>query len=155
MNKIEYVSFSEINPDDFSSVLNDDALRKHLMPHACFDAITIRDWMSGKVQCDSMPGCRVRAVLVNGDLAGWCGIQAEGNEFEMAVVIGRQYWGLGLSVFRTLIVWAKELQHQVVVFHLLGSRPQYRFLKRKALKVKRQQLWGRNFTSYWISVADW
>lgn len=155
MSEIEYVTFDQVYPDDFLPVLNDEVLRLHLIAHCYFDSVSIREWMDGKLQSESISGCRVRAVYIDGVLAGWCGIQPDDNGFEIAIVISQKFWGFGISIFKTLMCWAKELGHSEVIFHLLETRPEYMYLKRKATKVRKSELLGRKFTTYWISVVEW
>jgi len=155
MREIEYVNLAQVNPEDFLPVLNDEILRLHLIAHGYFDSVSIREWMRGKLQSESVSGCRVRAVYVDGVLAGWCGIQPDHNGFEIAIVISQRFWGVGISIFKTLMCWAKEFGHSEVVFHLLETRREYMFLKRKATNVQKSELFGRTFTTYWISVVEW
>ncbi len=155
MNTIEYANFKHVNPEDFFQVLNEQPLRKPLMDHVQFDSVSIKKWMDGKIQAESIPGCRVRAVLIDGVLAGWCGIQPYDNGFEIAIIISKPFRGFGISLFKTLMRWAKEFGHTEIMFHLLETRPEYRFLKRKASKVQKTTLLGRSFTTYVISVVEW
>ncbi|HRF44899.1 MAG TPA: N-acetyltransferase [Candidatus Competibacteraceae bacterium] len=152
MRKVEFVSFNHIDPEELMIVINEDSLRTHLIDHAYFDVITIREWMEGKVKTDSLPGCRIRAVFIGGQLAGWCGIQPDENGFELAIVISKKFWGYGISIFKTLMGWANEFGHKDILFHLLESRPQYKALKKIASNVYKTKLAGRNFTTYHISV---
>jgi hypothetical protein len=155
MNNIKFVNFNQINPEDFLPILNEPALREHLIDHDFFYSVSIKVWVDGKVQTNSMPGCRVRAVFVGEVLAGWCGIQADDNGFELAIVISQEFWGAGISIFSSLICWAKELGHKEILFHLLETRPEYKFLKRKATKIQKTELLGRTFRTYFISVDKW
>jgi len=155
MNKIKLLSFDQVDPEDLLLVVNDQVLRAHLVDHAYFDSVTINDWMNGKVQMDSMPGCRIRAVFIGEILAGWCGVQSDGNAFEIAIVISKQFWGLGISIFSTLIGWSKELGHREFRFHLLDTRPEYKVIKKLATKVLKTELMGRHFTTYIISIDNW
>ncbi len=155
MNKIEFVSFSQTDPDDLLPIVNEPTLRTHLVDHPLFDSASIREWMNEKIRTDALPGCRVRAVLIDGVLAGWCGIQPDDDGFEIAIVISKAFWGSGIAIFASIMEWAKALGHQEVMFHLLETRPEYRALKRKANKVQKTQLLGRSFTTYFISVDKW
>jgi len=155
MNDIEFISFSKIDPEDFLPVLNSEPLRKHLIDHAYFDSISIREWINGKIQIESIPGCRVRAVFIGGILAGWCGIQPDDNGFEVAIVIAKEFWGFGILIFQEIMLWAKEMGHKEIVFHLLETRSEYKFLKRKATKTQKTELLDRGFTTYFISVDKW
>ena len=155
MSEIEFVSFNQVDPEDLLPVVNEQALRKHLVDHAYFDSVSIKEWMNGKAQTESIPGCRVRAVFIGEILAGWCGIQPDDNGFEIAIVISKEFWGFGISIFSSLMSWAKELGHKEIMFHLLETRPEYKALKRKATKVQKTELLGRSFTTYFISVDKW
>ena len=155
MSEIEFVSFNQVDPEDFLPFVNEQSLRKHLVDHECFDSASIKEWMNGKVQIESIPGCRVRAVFIGEMLAGWCGIQPDDNGFEIAIVISKEFWGVGISIFSSLMCWSKELGHKEIMFHLLETRPEYKALKRKATKVQKTELLGRSFTTYFISVDKW
>lgn len=155
MSEIRFVNFNQINPDDFLPIVNEQAVRKHLVDHAHFDSASIKLWMNTKSKTDSIQGCRIRAVFVGESLAGWCGIQPDDNGFEIAIVLSKGFWGFGVSIFRSIMCWAKELGHKEVIFHLLDSRPEYKALKRKATKVQKTDLLGRVFTTYYISVEKW
>jgi hypothetical protein len=152
MNAINYLKFNEINPDDLSSVLNQDNVRDHLVPHRHFDSCSIRDWIKGKIDHDSFPGCRIRAVFIDDNLAGWCGIQKDNENFELAIVISQAHWGKGPLIFKDLISWAKELEHQEVLIHLLETRREYRFLKRMSTSTHKTKMFGKTFITYHIAV---
>ncbi len=155
MSEIKFVSFNQVDPEDLLPIVNEQVLRKHLVDHPLFDSVSIKQWMSGKAQAESIPGCRVRAVFIGERLAGWCGIQPDDNGFEVAIVISKAFWGFGISIFSSMMCWAKELGHKEIMFHLLETRPEYKALKRKATKVQKTELLGRNFTTYFISVDKW
>ncbi|WP_461607390.1 GNAT family N-acetyltransferase [Aeromonas rivipollensis] len=113
---------------------------------------TVRRWMEEKMAIDALPGCRVRAVLINGRLAGWCGLQPDEEGIEIAIVIARAGWGRGLAIFNEMMGWARSMDHQEVVFHLLGTRPLYKSLARRATRVTKTTLSGHPFTTYYFSV---
>ena len=154
MSEIEFLSFSQVNPEDLMAVMNEDSLRTHLIDHPYFDAQSARAWIDDKVKTDSMQGCRIRVVFIGGVLAGWCGIQPDDNGFELAIVISKNFWGFGISIFKTLMCWAKELGHKEVLFHLLESRREYKALNKMSTKVDKTELAGRCFTTYHVSVGN-
>jgi len=53
------------------------------------------------------------------------------------------------------LIGGKKWGLKKIVLHLLETRPEYKFLKRKATKVQKTELFGRNFTTYFISVEKW
>ncbi|WP_370979500.1 N-acetyltransferase [Agaribacterium sp. ZY112] len=153
MNNIEFLPFSQVVPKDLLSVVNEDSLRTHLIDHAYFDERSLLAWMADKINTDASTGCRIRAVYIGGSLAGWCGIQPDTKGFELAIVISQRFWGFGIRIFKTLMLWAKELGHQEVLFHLLETRPEYKALNKLATKVDKTELAGRSFTTYYIAVS--
>jgi len=152
MNRLNYVEFSRINPEDFKDLLNKEKIREHLVKHDLFDSSTIKEWIRTKVEMDSINGCRVRGIVSNHHLAGWCGIQLEKGNYEIAIVLDRKFWGLGLTVFREIMLWARDLGHDEVYIHFLDTRPEYKFLRKISKNVFTSELYGRNYTTYQISV---
>lgn len=152
MNCIEYIKLDEVNPKEFALLLNKQKIREHLIDHQLFDIETVKAWIETKIEVDSSKGCKVRAIVVNQQLAGWCGIQLEDGKYEMAIVIDNNYWGLGRKIFREIMVWAKEFGHKTVFIHFLYTRPEYKFLRKISKNVYESELFGNKFTTYEIAV---
>lgn len=153
MNCIEYVKLNEIEPIEFLPLLNKQTTREYLVDHELFDTDKVRVWIQSKIDVDASQGCRVRAITVDKQLAGWCGIQLEEGIYEIAVVIDDGYWGLGRSVFREIMIWAKELSHTTICIHLLHTRPEYAFLRKLSKDVYESELLGSKFTTYELEVG--
>ena len=153
MAELEYVKFSAIDPLQWLPLLNDAAIRKHLIGHALFDAERIEQWVAEKLEMDATAGCRVRAILCAGQLIGWCGIQPAVDGYEIALVVDRRHWGVGLKVFPELMAWAKALGHTELFVHFLHSRKEYAFLRKKAKRVYQSEMLGERFTTYLLSVS--
>ena len=149
---MKFIPFCEVRAEDFLPLVNDETLRKHLIDHPPFELATVRRWMEEKMAIDALPGCRVRAVLIDGALVGWCGLQPDEEGIEIAIVIARAGWGRGLAIFNEMMGWARSMGHQEVVFHLLGTRPLYKSLARRATRVTKRTLSGHTFTTYYFSV---
>ncbi len=152
MSSLEYVKLSEVNPNDFIPLLNNKKIREHLIEHELFDTDSVDAWIKAKIKVDSTNGCRVRAIIFNNQLAGWCGIQLESEKYEVAIVIDDKYWGLGKNVFYDILRWAKALGHDEIFIHFLHSRPEYKFLRRISTKVYESKLLGSKFTTYQLAV---
>ncbi|WP_299946182.1 N-acetyltransferase [uncultured Microbulbifer sp.] len=152
MKAVKYLEFSEVDPSDFLSVLNRERVRKHLIDHALFTTETLKLWMDSKIEIDSTAGCKVRAIILEGTLAGWCAIQLEGDKYAIAMVIDDQFWGLGKTVFQDVMGWAKELGHKEIFIHFLHTRPGYKFLDKLAENVRKTELYDNNFTAYQLEV---
>ncbi len=154
MVEINYVEFQDVDPQDFLPILNKQTTREHLVDHVLFDAVEAERWMLDKVRVNQVDGCKVRAVMINSMLAGWCGIQYENEGYEIAIVIDDKYWGVGKRVFVDIIGWAKGFGHKTVCIHLLHTRPTYKFLNRLASRVYESELLGSKFTTYELHVSD-
>ena len=142
----------ELNPELFIPILNSAKVRGHLIEHELFDERNVKVWIEGKLKVDSVHGCMVRAVIVNDELAGWCGIQLEKGKYELAIVLDEKKWGLGRAVFFNLLEQAGELGHKEVYIHLLNARPGYKFLTKMAGRVFESELLGNKFLTYQISI---
>ena len=106
----------------------------HLIEHDSFESATVALWVEEEIEVDSLQGCRARGVYVNKTLAGWCGIQLEKGQYEIAIVLDDKFWGIGKRVFIDMMHWAKEFSHEEVLIHLLHTRPEYKFLQKKLKK---------------------
>ena len=147
--------FSAVRAEDFLPLLNDETLRKHLIPHPLFDVAGVRDWMAYKLGVDARPGCRVRASFLDGTLAGWCGIQPDDEGVELAIVLAKAGWGSGVAIFNEMMGWERELGHRTILFHLLDTRPPYLSLARRAIWVRKTRLGEHPFTTYCLDVERW
>ena len=152
MRIVEYLRFDEIDADDFLPILNKQKIRHHLIEHELFNADSVRAWMDSKLAVDLSPGCKVRAVVVDKQLAGWCGIQLEHGQYEIAIVIDDSFWGVGKTVFRDIMTWAVSLDHEELNIHLLETRPEYKFLQRLSKSIHKTEMLGATFTSYRLAV---
>ncbi|MGR9051145.1 MAG: GNAT family N-acetyltransferase [Gammaproteobacteria bacterium] len=152
MSCIEYLKLTEVNPYGLLSLLNKKKVREHLVNHRLFDIETVKVWIKEKNKVDSSRGCRVRAILIDKQLAGWCGIQHDGENYEVAIILDDKYWGLGKKIFREVMLWAKEFGHQTIFIHFLYTRPEYRFLRKISKQVHISEFLGNNFTTYELDV---
>ncbi len=149
---LTYVRLDEVDPSDVQKLLNQKRIREHLVEHELFDANSVKTWIKEKLEVDATNGCRVRGVMSNSSFAGWCGIQLENGNYEIAMVLDSKHWGLGKRVFYDVMRWAKELGHEEVFIHLLHTRPEYKFLKNISKSVFQSELLGRKFTTYRLSL---
>jgi hypothetical protein len=152
MSNIEYVKFSEINPENFLPLLNKLKIREHLIQHELFDRKSTAVWMKSKIKVDASQGCKVRVINVDSQLIGWCGIQFDDGKYEIAIVIDDSSWGLGIKIFHEVISWAKVIGHKEVYIHFLHTRPKYKFLQKLSKKVYESELFGSKFNTYQLAV---
>ena len=112
MKTIEYISLQDIDRQALLTILNKETLRKHLVAHNAFDDALLDEWIAGKVSVDATEGCRVRGILIDGAVAGWCGIQFENQAYELAIVLDEACWGAGVSVFKDMMAFTSLELHR-------------------------------------------
>lgn len=154
MKCLAYVPLDEVDPAGLAMLLNRKKIREHLIDHRLFTVDTVKHWVRKKLEESALPGCRVRAILADNQLAGWCGLQLDGNKHEIAIVIDEGHWGLGRRIFQDVMGWARELGHEVVLIHLLHTRPEYQFLRKIAKSVYKSEVLGNEFTTYELTVRQ-
>ncbi|EGR2083482.1 N-acetyltransferase [Vibrio cholerae] len=154
MRQIRYVHLDEIEPEKFLPILNKLSIRKHLVAHDEFDSVSVKYWIKDKLNEDRIEGCKVRAIELDENLVGWCGIQSSELGFEIAMVLDDSCWGLGKQVFKSLMTWSRNYGHEMVYIHLLHTRPEYDFLRRKSHRVFSTKMLGNRFTTYELSVRN-
>ena len=152
MGPVEYRALNHASSKQLLSVLNKEKVRSHLKEHEIFDEETLQAWLNDKIRVDSSPGCRVRAVVIDEQCVGWCGIQEKSGKYEIAIILDDSHWGLGRKIFRDLMDWAKDLGHQTIVIHFLHTRPDYKFLRNMAKSVYKSEILGDRFTTYMLAV---
>ncbi|MFV2055472.1 MAG: GNAT family N-acetyltransferase [Thiohalomonadales bacterium] len=151
---IEYVNLSTCNSAELISILNSEDVRKHLMPHEQFNDELLDKWIKQKNACDAGAGCRIRGILIDQQLAGWCGIQNDPLGYEIAIILDKPFWGYGKLIFKAMLAWAKEFGHSELIIHLHESRASYQFLKKLSKnKVTKSVILGNKFNSYHIPVV--
>ncbi|MCC4262857.1 GNAT family N-acetyltransferase [Oceanimonas baumannii] len=154
MSNIQYIPLDSIAPEEMIPILNKLSTRKHLIAHEAFDLASVKSWINDKLDQDRLEGCIVRAIKLDGKLAGWCGIQPSDLGHEIAIVLDETCWGIGQSVFKSLILWANDAGLEVVYIHLLYTRPEYRFLRNISQRTFQTEMLGSTFTTYELNVSN-
>ena len=149
---LTYIKFDEVNPNEFMALLNNPKNRTHLIAHDIFTLDSAKAWINSKIEVNSILGCKVRAIFYKNELVGWCAIQLQEEQYEIAIIINDTSWGLGTNVFKDMMKWAKELGHHEVYIHFLHTRPNYKFLEKIAKNVYKTELLNNKFTTYELEV---
>lgn len=149
---MKYIDLESIKLNELVALLNECEVRTHLIQHDLFDAKSAQGWINSKLEINSLKGCYVRAIEIEGKLVGWCGIQPDDYCHEIAIVLQKSSWGVGGLVFKDLMTKAQEMGLKEVVLNLLNSRPKYESLSRLANRVETRNVHGGCFRTYYISV---
>jgi len=152
MNDVIYLKFGEINPTELLPLLNSEKIRTHLIVHDLFTTDTLADWINSKIGVNSISGCKVKGIICDDELSGWCGIQLGGEKYEIVIILDEKFWGLGRKVFQDMMGWSKKLGCDEVNVNFLHTRPEYKFLKKNEKSVPETELFGANFVCYQLFV---
>lgn len=76
------------------------------------------------------------AYLIEDRFIGWAGIQPDGVDFELALVLHPKYWGYGKKIYKELLSYAfDELKLQSLVIYFPPSRTRIKGLLRDGFQI--------------------
>lgn len=129
---VEWIDLSEIPPAALLALHRDPRVLHHLpLATGIFDAPACRVWLAEKARVWAVHGVGVRALRIDGQFAGWGGLQPEAGDLGLALVLSPRFWGHGPALCRALLDWAFDgLGRESVVVLLPPSRPRTRALAR-------------------------
>ena len=105
--RVVFKRLPEVDPEDLMALMNDPRVRRHLPlardhfgPEACarFVAAKERLWVEH--------GYGPWAFFVDGEFAGWGGLQPGGDEVDLGLVLRPQHWGVGRALYERLVAHA-------------------------------------------------
>lgn len=150
---LSYHEFDSSLAEEWIKLLNSELVRKHLIQHPPFTTESVKVWLQSKIKEDQESGCRIRAIHSNGELVGWCGVQRQSGNYEIALVLSPAYWGRGREVAKQIIKWAQELGHNELLAHLPLTRPQTKALERLfGQPIGSTNIHGHIFNTYRIEI---
>ena len=98
---------TEVDPADLIELMNDSRVRRH-MPLAAgsFGGDDCAGWVAAKEAMWRDHGYGPWAFLVDGVFAGWGGLQPEGNDVDLALVLRPAFWGHGRAIAERVLAEA-------------------------------------------------
>jgi hypothetical protein len=101
---VRFKRLSEVNKSDIIDLMNNSLVRRH-MPLARGDF--------GPAECDEFVAAKERfweehgygpwAFFIDGEFAGWGGLQPEGGEVDLGIVLHPKHWGVGKTLYKQII----------------------------------------------------
>lgn len=130
--KITFCPLSEVAPVEILHHMRDPKIATHLpLLTRRWQLSDVVEFVAVKEQDRVAHGIGHRAILCEGRYAGWGGLQKEGDDWDLGVVLRAEYFGLGLRVVRLLLEEAqKDPRIDAVTFLLPPSRRHLGALKR-------------------------
>jgi hypothetical protein len=116
----------------------------------------IRDWILGKEAITQRHGFGPHAILLDGEFAGWGGIEPDGDGASISLVLFPAFWGRGHRILEILVQEAfGRLGLPYVLAELPPSRTRVRGLLRLGFReVGDRLIGGERFIVYRLDAPS-
>jgi ribosomal-protein-alanine N-acetyltransferase len=107
---IAFAPLSTVAPQNLRDLLADLLVIRH-MPLAGPQPMSpdeLRDWVAGKEAITQQHGFGPQAILIDGNFAGWGGIEPDDAGASISLVLFPAYWGRGRQILDVLLEEAFE-----------------------------------------------
>ena len=103
MDEIRFVQLCEVDQQQIIDLMNNEMVGKQLPLLANgFSAANCRAFLKAKKQLWDQYGYGPWAFLINGEFAGWGGLQPENGDADFALVLHPRFWGWGRRIFNQI-----------------------------------------------------
>jgi RimJ/RimL family protein N-acetyltransferase len=100
-----FVPLSSIDLEELRALNTDPQVMRH-MPLADPEPMSpdeLRDWVAGKEAITRQHGFGPQAILLDGDFAGWGGIEPDDAGASISLVLFPAFWGRGREILDVLL----------------------------------------------------
>lgn len=134
----------EVSPNALIALMNDSDVRRHLpLARGEFGASDCERFVAAKERMWAEVGYGPWAFLLGDELVGWGGLQPEGDDADVGMVLHRAHWGAGRSLYERILDYAfGELGLESVIALLPPSRTRVAGLRRLGFREDGQVLIG-------------
>lgn len=130
--RISFRRLSDVSPDVLIDLMNDPDVRRHLpLARGHFGLPECERFVAAKERIWEEHGYGPWAFFLDDDFVGWGGLQPEGDDVDLGLVLRRAHWGAGQALYGRLIDQAfDELGVDSVITLLPPSRTRVAGLRR-------------------------
>ncbi|PSW03813.1 N-acetyltransferase [Photobacterium rosenbergii] len=101
MSNVQLVSLWDVERQKLIDLMNNVQVRAQLpLLTNVFTQASCTVFLEAKQQLWDEHGYGPWAFMINGEFAGWGGLQPESGEADFALVLHPDYWGYGLKIFK-------------------------------------------------------
>ncbi|WP_412067201.1 GNAT family N-acetyltransferase [Rubrivirga sp. IMCC43871] len=113
-----------VDPAELIALMNDPRVRRHLpLARGTFGPAECAHFVAAKERLWAEHGYGPWAFEVSGRFAGWGGLQPEGDDVDLGLVLHPAFWGIGRALYARFVATAfEELAALSVVVLLPPSR---------------------------------
>ncbi|GLC24448.1 GNAT family N-acetyltransferase [Roseisolibacter agri] len=129
---IELKRLPDVDRGALVALMNHPLVRRHMpLARGAFGAEECARWVAAKERLWAQHGYGPWAFVVDGELAGWGGLQPEGDDVDLGLVLHPRHWGVGRAIVtRILDVAFGAMRLPSVIVLLPPSRVRVRGLHR-------------------------
>lgn len=130
--KIEFRQLSEVSPHAIIELMNDPDVRRHLpLAKGHFGMPEYKRFIAAKEQIWNEYGYGPWSFVLEDEFVGWGGVQPEGEDADIGLVLRKAYWGAGRVLYARIVDHAfGELGVDSVITLLPSSRTRLAGLQR-------------------------
>jgi hypothetical protein len=132
-DKIIKVPFEKVDRKLLIDLFNNPLVKRHMpLSPGVFTLDDYYKFLEDKQVIWNRQGFGPSAYYINGEFIGWGGIQPDGDEFEVALVLDPNRWGCGKLLYKDIMREAFSDHHLESINILLpSSRKKYKWLPKE------------------------
>lgn len=101
---IVFKRLREVDKSAIIELMNNPLVRRHMpLARGDFGARECDKFIAAKERLWEEHGYGPWAFVLDGEFVGWGGLQPEGDEVDLGLVLHPRHWGLGKSLYKELI----------------------------------------------------
>ncbi len=130
--RIEFRRLPDVDRAAIVELMNHPLVRRHMpLARGEFGPAECEAFVAAKERLWEEHGYGPWAFVIDGEFAGWGGIQPEGGEADVGLVLHPKHWGAGRALYERILAYAfDELGVGSVIALLPPSRTRIRGLKK-------------------------
>lgn len=132
MDEVNFAQLSEIDERDIIELMNDEIVGKQLpLLGDSFSRDDYREFLNAKQHMWNEHGYGPWAFIINGEFAGWGGLQPEHGEADFALVLHPKFWGWGRKIYnKTKDIAFNQMKFNSITILFPPSRKNARAINR-------------------------
>lgn len=155
--RIEFRRLTHVSPHAIVELMNQRAVRRHLpLAQGHFGPSDCDRFVAAKERMWEEHGYGPWAFVLDDEFIGWGGLQPEGGDVDVALVLDPSHWGAGRVLYKRIIAYAfGELGNDSVTILLPPSRKRRSAIQRLGFCPDGEVLLGQErFLRYRLTATD-
>ena len=148
----------EVDPAEIIALMNDPLVRRHMpLARGEFGPAECARFVAAKERLWAEHGYGPWAFVVGGEFAGWGGLQPEGDDVDLGLVLRPRHWGAGRALVARILDHAfGEMALESVIALLPPSRVRVSGMLQLGFRAEGEaEVGGERFVRYRLTGAAW